>query len=219
MCLLNGEVSGSLESSVDFGTIEEEDKNGNWVIRKLPIIDIIRNAVHTYGGEPYHNIIINDIENFGLELLEYRLDTPLYLYRNLDSPVYINSLLGGGETTYQVYPVENGQVDLKKDPLAINVLKEFSNPDSKDYHPEYFESLIDSLITDNQPYAFIQSSDRDQIPYYFTKIKYGQTVGYRLIDLVYAGDLIANVGESLTSVLDKIKNMLSEFEYFYNLDG
>jgi hypothetical protein len=37
--------------------------------------------------------------------------------------------------------------------------------------------------------------------------------------LVYPGDLIANVGESITSVLDKIKNMLAEFEYFYNLDG
>jgi hypothetical protein len=31
--------------------------------------------------------------------------------------------------------------------------------------------------------------------------------------------LIAKVGESVTSVLDKIKNMLVEFEYFYNLDG
>jgi len=36
---------------------------------------------------------------------------------------------------------------------------------------------------------------------------------------VYAGDLIANVGESLTSVLDKLKAMLGEFEYFYDLDG
>ena len=32
-------------------------------------------------------------------------------------------------------------------------------------------------------------------------------------------DLIANIGESLTSILDKIKNMLAEFEYFYNLEG
>jgi hypothetical protein len=40
-----------------------------------------------------------------------------------------------------------------------------------------------------------------------------------LTDLTYAGDLIANVGETLTSVLDKIKNMLGEFEYFYDIDG
>ena len=38
-------------------------------------------------------------------------------------------------------------------------------------------------------------------------------------DLTYAGDLIANIGESITSVLDKIKSMLSEFEYFYDLEG
>jgi hypothetical protein len=37
MCLLNGEIGGSLESSVDFGTIEEEDQNGNWTIRQIKI--------------------------------------------------------------------------------------------------------------------------------------------------------------------------------------
>jgi hypothetical protein len=55
--------------------------------------------------------------------------------------------------------------------------------------------------------------------YYVAKVKYGQTAGYRMTDLTFAGDLICNVGESITSVLDKIKNMLSEFEYFYDLDG
>jgi hypothetical protein len=82
MCLLNGEVGGSLASSVDFGTIEEEDANGTWTIRKVAIQDIIKNAVHTYAGEPYHNIIINDLDTYGLELLEYRYDNaPMYLYR------------------------------------------------------------------------------------------------------------------------------------------
>nr|DAG21689.1 MAG TPA: hypothetical protein [Caudoviricetes sp.] len=37
--------------------------------------------------------------------------------------------------------------------------------------------------------------------------------------MTYAGDLIANVGETITSVLDKIKNMLSEYEYFYDIQG
>jgi hypothetical protein len=40
-----------------------------------------------------------------------------------------------------------------------------------------------------------------------------------LTDLTYAGDLIANAGDSVTSILDKIKSMLGDFEYFYNLDG
>ena len=54
--------------------------------------------------------------------------------------------------------------------------------------------------------------------YQAAKVEYGQTAGYHTCDLVYAGDLIANVGETVTSVFDKIKNMLGQFEYFYNLD-
>jgi hypothetical protein len=37
--------------------------------------------------------------------------------------------------------------------------------------------------------------------------------------LTYAGDLICNEGEALTAMLDKIKTMLGEFEYFYNEEG
>jgi hypothetical protein len=55
--------------------------------------------------------------------------------------------------------------------------------------------------------------------YYLTKIQYGNTAGYKEIELVYSGDLIANPGETITSILDKIKTMLGEFEYFYNVDG
>jgi hypothetical protein len=37
--------------------------------------------------------------------------------------------------------------------------------------------------------------------------------------LVYAGDLILKAGENLTTLLDKIKNMLGNFEYFYDVNG
>jgi hypothetical protein len=30
------------------------------------IKDIIMEMVHTYGGEPFHNIIINDLDEMGL---------------------------------------------------------------------------------------------------------------------------------------------------------
>jgi len=83
MALLNGEIGGTLESSIDFGCIEEENAEGVWTLRKIPIQDIIRNAVHVYGGEPLHNIIINDLDTYGLELLEYRYDIPMYLYRSI----------------------------------------------------------------------------------------------------------------------------------------
>jgi hypothetical protein len=51
--------------------------------------------------------------------------------------------------------------------------------------------------------------------------------GYFLTDLTYASgdkssvskDLVVNAGETLTSALDKIKNMLVHFEYFYDING
>ena len=203
MCLLNGEVGGSLESSVDFGTIEEEVDN-HWVIRKIPIFEIIKNAVHVYGGEPYHNIIINDLDTYGKELLEYRLNTPAYLYSstNGNSNSYDNIILDGNRKFYY-----------KKDgdsATAVAPLKNISL--------DKFDSLVDSSLIDvHSEYLF---SETEFGPWFhMAVINFGDTIGYRITDLIFAGDLIANVGESITSVLDKITNMLVEFEYFYNLDG
>jgi hypothetical protein len=50
MCLLNGDISGTIGVQTDFGTIEEEDSEGTWTIRPIPIPEIIRNMVHVYGG-------------------------------------------------------------------------------------------------------------------------------------------------------------------------
>jgi hypothetical protein len=47
----------------------------------------------------------------------------------------------------------------------------------------------------------------------------GETAGYRTTELTYPGELISSIGEALTSILDKIKNMLGNFEYFYDIDG
>ena len=55
--------------------------------------------------------------------------------------------------------------------------------------------------------------------YTIAKIEYGDDVGYRITELTYNGDLISSIGETLTSVLDKIKQMLGNFEYFYDIDG
>jgi hypothetical protein len=81
---------------------------------------------------------------------------------------------------------------------------------------EAFVSLVNPLTGTNSGKVIIDESG-NKIK--LAKIEYGDTAGYRTTDLVYAGDLISNIGETITSVLDKIKNMLVEFEYFYNIDG
>lgn len=49
--------------------------------------------------------------------------------------------------------------------------------------------------------------------------KYNEDIGYAFVDFVYPGDLISNIGENVCSVLDKIKNILGNYEYFYDIDG
>ena len=53
----------------------------------------------------------------------------------------------------------------------------------------------------------------------YKKYEYGANVGYEYIDFIYPDELQSNIGESVVSILDKIKNMLGNFEYFYDVYG
>lgn len=46
-----------------------------------------------------------------------------------------------------------------------------------------------------------------------------QDVGYVYTDFVYTDDLIGNAGDSVCTILDKIKSYLGNYEYFYDIDG
>ena len=46
-----------------------------------------------------------------------------------------------------------------------------------------------------------------------------QDVGYIYTDFVYTDDLIGNAGDSVCTILDKIKGYLGNYEYFYDIDG
>ena len=194
MCLLNGEMGGTLTSSVDFGTIEEEQGDIT-NIKHLLVKDIIRNIVHQFGREPYENIIINDLDELALELLEYRYDIPMYLYRDKNSNIFKNILFDG-----------NVPCQIEGKP---NITK------LEDLTTDELEILSDYFMGTNNPDIVIM----DGKEYYVSKILFGQTGGYRTTDLTYAGELLAAAGDSITSILDKIKNMLTEYEYFYDVLG
>ena len=193
MCLLNGEVGGSIPMSVDFG-VEEIVDGENTTYKKIPIKTIIREMLHTYALEPYHNIIINDLDDKGLELLEYRGEDPLYLAYNVELGEYTRMDFDGKTECY----LNGKRITLEEIPES-----------------EY-NYRIDDLTTNTASKVTFEGS---QTKYTISKVEYGQTAGYRLTELTYAGDLISNIGESITSILDKITKMFGNFEYFYDLDG
>lgn len=184
MCMLNGELGGTINSSASLDSYDEIDKNNNKRTIKNPLKQVIRELVYHYGKEPMHNIIINDLDMTGLELLEYRYDIPLYLIRKEGSSVY--------ETATLSDEVEG--VDISR--LA-----------------QYDETTIDGTVINSTIVAV------NGVDYNVAKIDFGETAGYKEIDLVYPTELLANAGETVMSELDKIKNMLGNYEYFYDLDG
>ena len=44
-------------------------------------------------------------------------------------------------------------------------------------------------------------------------------MGYIYTNFVYPGELIGNAGSTITEILDKIKNTLGNYEYFYDIEG
>lgn len=50
-------------------------------------------------------------------------------------------------------------------------------------------------------------------------ISYGQDAGYKETDFTYPGELVLDAGDTVTSLLDKIVDVLGNFEYFYDVNG
>ena len=153
MCLLNGEVGGSITAPTHFDSWEEE-VDGEWVIKKYPIKQIIRDSVHQLAGEPYHNIVINDLDDKALELLEYRYDEPTFLLRPKDSPDYIQGTLNpntqmylyGGQETVSIGAKDvKGNYKYKFDTFVVGSNNKFAHSASlavaetpgKAYNPLY----------------------------------------------------------------------------------
>ena len=52
-----------------------------------------------------------------------------------------------------------------------------------------------------------------------TPFEYGCDVGYIYTVFSFPGDLIASPGDTVVGILDRIKQVLGNYEYFYNVDG
>ena len=213
MGLLDGTIGGSLTAlSYDFGREDYTDENGVSHRRKLPIRDIVTELIHEYAHEPWENIIVQDLDDFGVELLQYRgtSTNPLYLFFNINSQEVEQMTLDGSFTVYKGRQISCAISNIE------NIVFEV-NDKGEEIKGKYYN--LNELYTVSNPTAFKLNRNDEEENYYIIKITTGQTCGYRMTDITYAGDLIANVGETVVSVLDKICKMLGDFEYYYDTDG
>ena len=243
MCRLNGEVSGNIMMSTNFGVIEDvvqieeiDSKTGestttyHTTVTKLPIYTIILNALKEYAQERQENIIINDLDQYGYELWEYRGDQPMYFFIEpgySGSNAAVVNMTFNGDTVVDVvndgfYAPDSG---VSSDKIKKICLKDLG---TEEYPFKFFSMNTLDVDYNTKPEAskiywggYPSSSAEAAVSKkcYVAKINYGETAGYHQIPLVYNSDLILKTGETVVSLLDKLKAMLGDFEYFYDLNG
>lgn len=138
MALLNGTFGGQFLSEIDFGTEEEIDEWGNVIIHKIPIYNIIKNALQVYAQEPLENIIINDLdEENAWELWDYRGEEPMYMLgsTNIENTLQIQNMILNQET------------------LVINSNKITSG--EKDQGYKYFYKAYDGIKSTSEGYTYL----------------------------------------------------------------
>lgn len=153
MCLLDGTCGGTIPASTQFDEYETLDENGQWIIEKPVIVQIIRECVNHFGGEQLGKIIISDLDTRIKKVMKWTGSSPLYL--------------------------------LQRD-------------------------TDDCIFTTN--YATVQGKN-------YKMFSYGEDVGFIYTDFIYTEELIGDAGSTVVTILDKIKNALGNYEYFYDIDG
>ena len=156
MCLLNGECGGTLPASVTFHEYETIDENGQYIIVRPTIYQIIQEVVNHFGGEQLGKINNSDIDTRVKHVMKWVGSSPLYI-------------------------------------------KE-----------EYSDGITQFTPTTNA--SIVQGSN-------YKMYEYGYDIGYIYTDFIYPGELIGDAGNSVCDILDKIKNTLGNYEYFYDIDG
>lgn len=240
MVLLNGDLGGVIPSSWDFGTetVNVTDEKGNTVYdstgyaitetRQIPIKDIILQAVHEYTQEPWQNIIVNDLDDYGIELLEYKGSTPLYYLIAYGKSGDNNSREVENMTLDSNMACEE-RMDTWVDGHRVEGQWEATTLKNIERNGLSYEKLMEQLdpsgaVTESSDYlrAIVRFKDDPSNLYTVAKITSNngmQVCGYRICDIVYPYDLIASPGDTITSVLDKLVNMLGNFEYYYDVNG
>ena len=160
MCLLNGQCGGTIPASTVFDNYETVDQNGQYIIKRPTIYQIIRQLVNHFGGEQLGKIIISDLDTRVKQVMKWTGSFPLY------------------------FLIKEGQ---------------------------YFLT-----INGNE---YIQKTNEGWEDFAGSPYEYGDDVGYIYTDFSYPGDLIADAGNSVVDILQKIKEILGNYEYFYDING
>lgn len=159
-----------------------------------------------------------------------------------DKMCLLNGECGGvipASTTFHEYETvnENGEYVILQ-PTIYQIIQEVVNHFGGEQLGKIIISDLDTRIkkvmkwVGNSPLYIIEQTNGSSIQYIpttdgaeaaaagsYKMYEYGSDVGYIYTDFIYPDELIADAGNSVCDILDKIKATLGNYEYFYDVDG
>lgn len=159
-----------------------------------------------------------------------------------DKMCLLNGECGGilpASVTFHEYETvdENGQYVIVQ-PTIYQIIQELVNHYGGEQLAKIIISDVDTRIkkvmkwVGSTPFYIISHAVNGEIQYIpttdaneaaaassYKTYEYGSDIGYIYTDFIYPGELIGDAGNSVCTILDKIKDTLGNYEYFYDING
>lgn len=196
MCLLNGECAGGLPTSITFH--EYDQIIGEIECTSDPIYDTTLQpnnyTIYAYNGKYYSwTSEYGWIEEPDDSSVGERIAVPQLFYDIIQTLV---CNYGG---------ISLDKIIINDVPLQIKQIVRYTGNNTLYYNTDT------GMYTTDQSYVTEDGTWRS--------FGYNEDVGYVYTDFTYPGSLVSGIGDNICSVLDKIKNTLGNYEYFFDVEG
>lgn len=196
MCLLNGECAGGLPTSITFH--EYDQIIGRVDCTTDPRYDTTLQpnnyTIYVYGGKYYSwTSEYGWVEEKDASSVGERIAVPQLIYDIIQTLV---CNYGG---------ISLDKIFINDIPLQIKQIVRYIGSNTL-----YFNTDTGMYTTD-ESYVTQDGTWRT--------FGFNEDVGYVYTDFVYPGTLVSGIGDNICSVLDKIKNTLGNYEYFFDVEG
>ena len=204
MCLMNGECGGNLPTSITFNEYDQ--------IIGYREIEYDSTIQESYPGDPNNYTVYGFRYTVNNQMTYMMWDASGGWYNSsydqvgerITVPQKIFDIIQTLVCNYGGEAISN--IIINDVPLELRSSVRYTGSGTL-----FYNSATDMYTQDSEVAA---ANDGTWITYGFN-----EDCGYIYTDFTYPGKLVSSIGDNVCSVLDKIKQTLGNFEYYYDIDG
>ena len=204
MCLMNGECGGNLPTSITFNEYDQ--------IIGYREIEYDSTIQESYPGDPNNYTVYGFRYTVNNQMTYMMWDASGGWYNSsydqvgerITVPQKIFDIIQTLVCNYGGEAISN--IIINDVPLELRSSVRYTGSGTL-----FYNSATDMYTQDSEIAA---ANDGTWIAYGFN-----EDCGYIYTDFTYPGKLVSSIGDNVCSILDKIKQTLGNFEYYYDIDG